>query len=50
MADGATTTPALNPTDSPANSLGEFVHLHLHTEYSSVVDGGNRIDKLRSRS
>ncbi len=41
MADGATTSP------SPG-SLGEFVHLHLHTEYS-LLDGGNRIDKLVAR-
>ena len=27
---------------------GEFVHLHLHTEYS-LLDGGNRIDKLIAR-
>jgi len=28
--------------------MGEFVHLHLHTEYS-LLDGGNRIDKLVAR-
>src|SRR5262245_26319758 len=27
---------------------GGFVHLHLHTEYS-LLDGGNRIDKLVAR-
>ena len=27
---------------------GEFVHLHLHTEYS-LLDGGNRIDELVAR-
>ena len=27
---------------------GEFVHLHLHTEYS-LLDGGNRIDDLVAR-
>jgi DNA polymerase-3 subunit alpha len=27
---------------------GEFVHLHLHTEYS-LLDGGNQIDKLVAR-
>jgi DNA polymerase-3 subunit alpha len=32
----------------PDASLGEFVHLHLHTEYS-LLDGGNQIDKLVSR-
>ncbi len=31
-----------------ASPLGEFVHLHLHTEYS-LLDGGNRIDKLVAR-
>jgi DNA polymerase-3 subunit alpha len=31
-----------------AASLGEFVHLHLHTEYS-LLDGGNQIDKLVNR-
>jgi DNA polymerase-3 subunit alpha len=40
MADGST-----NPQPG---SLGEFVHLHLHTEYS-LLDGGNRIDKLVAR-
>ena len=33
---------------SPPPDLGEFVHLHLHTEYS-LLDGGNRIDKLVAR-
>ena len=34
---------------SPANSpAGGFVHLHLHTEYS-LLDGGNRIDRLVAR-
>jgi DNA polymerase-3 subunit alpha len=27
---------------------GQFVHLHLHTEYS-LLDGGNRIDRLVAR-
>ena len=27
---------------------GEFVHLHLHSEYS-LLDGGNRIDALVKR-
>jgi DNA polymerase-3 subunit alpha len=31
-----------------AGSLGDFVHLHLHTEYS-LLDGGNQIDKLVNR-
>ena len=26
----------------------QFIHLHLHTEYS-LLDGGNRIDKLIDR-
>jgi DNA polymerase-3 subunit alpha len=39
MADGSS---------SPPPDLGEFVHLHLHTEYS-LLDGGNRIDKLVAR-
>ena len=26
----------------------QFVHLHLHSEYS-LLDGGNRIDKLVDR-
>ncbi len=28
--------------------IGSFAHLHLHTEYS-LLDGGNRIDKLMDR-
>jgi DNA polymerase-3 subunit alpha len=28
--------------------MGEFVHLHLHTEYS-LLDGGNQIEKLVDR-
>jgi DNA polymerase-3 subunit alpha len=44
-------------TDTPANSKPanpalpreqQFAHLHLHTEYS-LLDGGNRIDKLVKR-
>jgi DNA polymerase-3 subunit alpha len=35
-----------SPSTTP--DLGEFVHLHLHTEYS-LLDGGNRIDKLVAR-
>ncbi len=33
---------------SAAPDVGEFVHLHLHTEYS-LLDGGNQIDKLVNR-
>jgi DNA polymerase-3 subunit alpha len=33
---------------SPADAAPRFVHLHLHTEYS-LLDGGNRIDKLMDR-
>ncbi|MFN0012043.1 MAG: DNA polymerase III subunit alpha [Phycisphaerales bacterium] len=29
-------------------AVGGFAHLHLHTEYS-LLDGGNRIDKLMNR-
>src|SRR3954471_9557385 len=36
------------PSNPAAASMGEFVHLHLHTEYS-LLDGGNRIDKLVAR-
>jgi DNA polymerase-3 subunit alpha len=28
--------------------MGDFVHLHLHTEYS-LLDGGNQVDKLVAR-
>jgi DNA polymerase-3 subunit alpha len=34
-------------TTAPAERLG-FAHLHLHSEYS-LLDGGNRIDKLVDR-
>jgi DNA polymerase III alpha subunit len=35
--------------DTPATpGMGEFVHLHLHTEYS-LLDGGNQIEKLVAR-
>ena len=34
--------------ESGTTSGGGFVHLHLHTEYS-LLDGGNRIDKLVRR-
>ena len=33
---------------SSSASTHQFVHLHLHTEYS-LLDGGNRIDKLIAR-
>jgi DNA polymerase-3 subunit alpha len=36
------TTPAALPREK------QFVHLHLHTEYS-LLDGGNRVDKLVDR-
>lgn len=36
-------TPAASASAGPA-----FAHLHLHTEYS-LLDGGNRIDKLMDR-
>src|SRR5262249_60781919 len=34
------------PSDLPRDR--QFAHLHLHTEYS-LLDGGNRIDKLVAR-
>src|SRR5580765_5301400 len=34
--------------DPVAADPGGFVHLHLHTEYS-LLDGGNRIDRLVAR-
>jgi len=45
MADAPATSPAA------ANAIPrekQFAHLHLHTEYS-LLDGGNRIDKLVKR-
>ena len=30
------------------NSIGDFIHLHLHSEYS-LLDGGNKIDPLLKR-
>ena len=44
MAEPASTSPAAGP---PAIE-GGFVHLHLHSEYS-LLDGGNRVDKLVKR-
>ncbi len=35
-------------TASPAANHAVFAHLHLHTEYS-LLDGGNRVDKLMER-
>jgi DNA polymerase-3 subunit alpha len=37
-------------SDAPSNSIPieGFAHLHLHTEYS-LLDGGNRVDKLMDR-
>ena len=32
-----------------ANAAGDFVHLHVHTEYS-LLDGANRIKKLIKRA
>ncbi len=36
------------PTPSPQGLGSSFVHLHLHSEYS-LLDGGNRIDRLVAR-
>ena len=48
MADAP--SPATRPgvPDALAEPAGGFVHLHLHTMYS-LLDGGNRIDKLVDR-
>ena len=51
-----TTTSGMNPPQKGENgSAGAsvearkpFVHLHLHSEYS-LLDGGNRLDKLVAR-
>jgi DNA polymerase-3 subunit alpha len=50
MAGGARSTPPTSPTDAaPAIPPDrQFVHLHLHSEYS-LLDGGNRIDALVAR-
>ncbi|MFT3683424.1 MAG: PHP domain-containing protein [Phycisphaerales bacterium] len=45
--------PKSAPTETPAGQAQTaegmgFAHLHLHTEYS-LLDGGNRIDKLMDR-
>ncbi|HYE02004.1 MAG TPA: DNA polymerase III subunit alpha [Phycisphaerales bacterium] len=45
------TTGATPPPPPPADGIPperQFVHLHLHTEYS-LLDGGNRIDRLVDR-
>src|SRR5436309_8037709 len=36
---------ALRPPPIPLSSMAEFVHLHLHTEFS-LLDGACRIDEL----
>jgi DNA polymerase-3 subunit alpha len=36
------------PPVEEKSSIGEFVHLHLHTEYS-LLDGGNQVDRLVAR-
>ncbi|MCA3005053.1 MAG: DNA polymerase III subunit alpha [Phycisphaerales bacterium] len=36
------------PSSTSPPSLGGFAHLHLHTEFS-LLDGGNRLDKLMDR-
>ncbi len=38
----------LNPDGSPKDLGVGFAHLHLHSEYS-LLDGGNRVDKLVRR-
>lgn len=51
-----TTTSGMNPPQegengsagAPAGVRKPFVHLHLHSEYS-LLDGGNRLDKLVAR-
>jgi DNA polymerase III alpha subunit len=43
------TSNASTSSPSPGAALGSgFAHLHLHTEYS-LLDGGNRVDKLMAR-
>ncbi len=49
MADGsATTTEPGTSGDASDARPAIFAHLHLHTEYS-LLDGGNRIDRLLKR-
>ena len=39
----------VSPADAPAIPRErQFAHLHLHSEYS-LLDGGNRVDKLVRR-
>ena len=45
MADGS---PQVAASTSGPEITGGFVHLHLHSEYS-LLDGGNRVDKLVKR-
>ena len=47
MAQQTSTTPAAEPAAAAA-ATPVFAHLHLHTEYS-LLDGGNRLDKLMDR-
>jgi DNA polymerase-3 subunit alpha len=44
--NSAATSAAPDTPETPG--MGEFVHLHLHTEYS-LLDGGNQIEKLVAR-
>jgi DNA polymerase-3 subunit alpha len=44
---GAEAQQVVGMADVPTEGAG-FVHLHLHTEYS-LLDGGNRIDRLVAR-
>jgi DNA polymerase III alpha subunit len=46
MPDAPAPTPITPPPALPREK--QFVHLHLHTEYS-LLDGGNRVDKLVAR-
>jgi DNA polymerase III subunit alpha len=43
-----TTSSSGNGGSGPAAERKPFVHLHLHSEYS-LLDGGNRLDKLVAR-
>ncbi|MBY0263567.1 MAG: PHP domain-containing protein, partial [Phycisphaerales bacterium] len=47
MPEAAPQVAAQPNTDQPVIT-GGFVHLHLHSEYS-LLDGGNRLDKLVKR-
>jgi|GEM_PF-84209 len=53
MAAASERTPATTLATAPVAGaaqpdMGDFVHLHLHTEYS-LLDGGNQIEKLVAR-